>query len=128
MGENRVLTVIVARPGPLREGIEALLASVAQVEIVGKSEFASSALSIAAECRVDLLLLDAGLPADAVMSVLHACRRRRPKLRCIALADNAAQEQAARDLGADAVFLKGYPAAQFVETVEGLLSSLTHDD
>jgi DNA-binding NarL/FixJ family response regulator len=122
MAEDRASTLIVARPGPLRDGIEALLASVAQVEVVGKAELASTALSIAAEHPLDLLLLDAGLPGSEAGRLLQACRRQRPGLRCIALADDAAQERAARASGADAALLKGFPADRFAETVEQLLS------
>lgn len=128
MAEHRALTLIVARPGPLREGLEALLASVPEIEIVGGVEFASKAVSIAADHPLDLLLLDVGLPGDKAARVLASCRRQRPRLHCIALADNMAQEQRAEALGADAVFLKGYPADRFVETVEALLSDRKTSD
>jgi len=122
MVENLALALIVARPGPLRDGIEALLASVSQVEVVGKVELASTALSIAAERQLDLLLLDAGLAGGESGRLLQICRHQHPRLCCIALADNAEQERVAKASGVDAVFLKGFPADRFVETVEKLLS------
>lgn len=122
MAENRALTLIVGRPGPLRDGIEALLASVPQVKIVGKVGLISKALSIAAEHPLDLLLLDAGLPGDEACRMLQVCRHQHPGLRCIALADNEEQESAVKGSGADAVLLKGFPADRFAETVEQLLS------
>jgi two-component system NarL family response regulator len=122
MAETRALTLIVARPGPLREGVEALLASVPQVEVIATVGQASAAFSVAVAQPLDLLLLDAGLPDDEGCRLLRLCRRQRAGLRCIALADNAAQEQAARSAGADAVFLKGFPADKFAETVEVLLA------
>lgn len=121
MAENRALTLIVVRPGPLRDGVEALMASVSQIEIIGKVAAASSALRLVFERRPDLLLLDAGLPGAESWSVLRYCRVEHPGLRCIILADNADQVREARDEGADAVFLKGFPADRFVSTVEQLL-------
>lgn len=121
MAEHRALTLIVARPGPLREGIEALLASVPAIRVVDGVGRASTALSIAADQPLDLLLLDVGLPGDEASRILASCRRQRPGLRCIALADNLAQEQVAKALGAEAVFLKGFPADRFADTVEALL-------
>ena len=97
------------------------MASVAQIEIVGKVEAASAALRLVFERRPDLLLLDAGLPRAETWSVLRYCRIEHPELRCIILADNAEQMQEAADVGADAVFLKGFPADKFVRTVEELL-------
>lgn len=115
------MILIVARPGPLRDGVEALMATVPRTEIVGKVEAASSALRVVFEHRPDLLLLDAGLPENESWSALRYCRIEHPELRCIVLADDAEQVQEARAAGADAVFLKGFPADRFVRTVERLL-------
>lgn len=121
MGKKQALTLIVVRPGPLRDGVEALMATVTPIEIVGTVEVASAALRLVFERRPDLLLLDAGLPGAESWSVLRYCRMEHPGLRCIILADNADQVREARAAGADAVFLKGFPADQFVSTVEELL-------
>lgn len=119
--KNHTLTLIVVRPGPLRDGVEALMATVSRIEIIGQVEAASAALRLVFEQRPDLLLLDAGLPADESWSVLRTCRAEHPGLRCIILADDAGQAQEARAAGADAVFLKGFPADKFVRTVERLI-------
>lgn len=121
MVRDGALILIVARQGPLRDGVEALMATVSRIQIVGKVEAASSALRVVFEHRPDLLLLDAGLPEDESWSVLRYCRIEHPELRCIVLADDAEQVQEARAAGADAVFLKGFPADRFVRTVERLL-------
>jgi DNA-binding NarL/FixJ family response regulator len=123
MGEDRVSTLIVARPGPLRDGMEALLASVHQVQVIGKAGRAAKALCIASGCPLDLLLIEAGLPCDGVSRVLAFCRGQRPGLRCIVLADNAQEAREARALEVDAVFLQGFPPDRFVRTVERLLSN-----
>lgn len=122
MAENQALTLIVVRPGPLREGVEALMATVSRIEIIGRVDAASTALRLVFEQRPDLLLLDAGLPAEESWSVLRICRTEHPGLRCIILADDAQQAREARAAGADAVFLKGFPADKFVSTVERLIT------
>lgn len=122
MDEKKALTLIVVRPGPLREGVEALMATVSRVEIIGPVEVAAPALRLVRERRPDLLLLDAGLPGDESVRLLRICRTDHAGLRCIVLADDAAQAREARAAGADAVFLKGFPADRFVQTVERLLS------
>jgi DNA-binding NarL/FixJ family response regulator len=121
MGENRALVLIVVRPGPLRDGVEALMTTVSRIEIVGKVESASSALRLVLSCRPDLVLLDAGLPGDEGWNVLAHCRREHPGLRCILFADDTEQVREGRAAGADAVFLKGFPAEEIVGTVERLL-------
>lgn len=121
MAENRALALIVVRPGPLRDGIEALLASVPQVEIIETVGSARRGRSVAAERRVDLLLLDAGLGGDEVGRLLQGCRGEGSQVHCIVLADDVEQVRWARAAGADAVFLKGFPAERFVMTVERLV-------
>jgi len=121
MEENRALVLIVVRPGPLRDGVEALMATVPRTEIVGKVESASSALRLVLSCRPDLLLLDAGLSGDESWNLLTHCRKEHPGLRCIVFADNTEQVWEGRSAGADVVFLKGFPAEEIVGTVERLL-------
>lgn len=123
MGENGALTLIVTRPGPLRDGVEALLASVDQIKVVGRTGRVSRAVRFVAERPVDLLLVEAGFPGGAVGRLLTLCQRERPGMRSIVLADDGEQMQEARASGADAVFLKGFPADRFVRTVERLLSN-----
>jgi DNA-binding NarL/FixJ family response regulator len=121
MGENRVLTLIVVRSDSLREGVEALLASIERIDVVERTGRIAAAMRVVAECPVDLLLIEAGLPKDAGPRLLAACRREHPGIRSIVLADDGEQAQEARASGADAVLLKGFPADRFVRTVERLL-------
>ena len=122
MTMKRALTLIVARPGPLRDGIEALLASVPEVEVLGKAARASQALSLATQRTPDLLLLEAGLRGRASWCLLGHLQNEHPGLRSIVLADDTDQVREARAAGADAVLLKGFPPDRFVRTVERLVS------
>ncbi|MGD2103925.1 MAG: response regulator [Anaerolineae bacterium] len=121
MADERALTLIVVRAGPLRDGIEALLASVPQVQIVGKAGSASRALRMVAQHSLDLLVVDVGLPGNRIWQLLRACSGGHKGIRCIALADNDEQGQVAKGAGADAVLLKGFAADRLAETVERLL-------
>lgn len=122
MARKRALTLIVARPGPLRDGIEALLASVPEVEVLGEVHQPSRALSLAAQHSLDLLLLEAGPAGGKNWRVLSRLQGQHPGLRSIVLADDIEQVRQARAAGADAVFLKGFPPHRFVRTVERLVS------
>ena len=54
------------------------------------------------------------------MTVRRA-KARWPQARCILLANDVQQHQEAEAAGADAVLLKGFPAARLVATIVGLL-------
>jgi DNA-binding NarL/FixJ family response regulator len=122
VAENTALALIVGCGGPLRDGIEALLASVHNVEVIGKVDRVSRALRTVAECPVDLILIDAALPGRQASRLIRLSLRRRPNLRLIVVANDPEQARQATTFGVSAVVLTGLPPDQFVRMVERVLS------
>ena len=122
MIKSRALTLIVARSGRVRDGLEALLTTIPQIEIVGQVDDVPWALRMITEHRPALVLLDFNLLDGQVETVLRQIQAARPGTRCTVLVDNAQQEQAAKAAGADGVLIKGFPAAALFATVERLLA------
>lgn len=118
----REATLIVARPGRLREALNALLAAVSQLEIVDQADDGFSAMKIVTERRPTLVLLDSTLPDDEVKAMVSQIKAKWPQTRCLVLADTPRQQQIAESTGADAVLLKGYPATSLVANIEKLLT------
>jgi DNA-binding NarL/FixJ family response regulator len=121
--KSHVLVLIVARPGPLRDGLRALLTTVPQIELVGQVDNAPSALKMVAERRPAVVLLNPDLPGDEVWTVLKGIKAEGSQTRCIVLADNIQQQQVAKAAGADYALLKGFAATRLLRTIESLLSS-----
>ena len=113
--------LIVAKPGRVRDGLQALLAAISQTEIVGPADDGPSALRMITEHHPVLVLLDADLPDDGAPTVLGRIKSEWPQIRCIVLADNVRQQQAAQAAGADSVLIKGFPAAQLFATIKRLI-------
>lgn len=109
----------------MRAGLQALLTAVPQIEIVDLADDGPAALRMDPEYQLALVLLDINLHGDEVPIVLRQIKARWPKTRCLVLADNVRQQQAARDAGADSALLKGFPAEQLFVTIEGLLAHET---
>ena len=93
-----------------------------QIQAVLVAEETSAALRMIADHRPALDLLDMVLPGNGAGTVLKEIRTRWPLTRCIVLADDVQQQQESEAAGADAVLIKGFPAAKLVATIEGLLS------
>ncbi len=119
MGES---TLIVARPGRLRDALNALLTTIPRLEIVGQADDDSSALKMVTQRRPTLILLDSTLPGEEVEVVLAQIKANWPQTRCIVLADNSQQQQVAKIAGADEVVVKGYPTEHLLASIEKLLS------
>jgi DNA-binding NarL/FixJ family response regulator len=113
--------MIVTRPGSLQNGLLALMTAMPQIEIVGEAEDASSALQMVVEHRPDLVLLDMDLPGDDPCALLRQIKNDWPATCCIALADDVPHQQESDAAGADVALVKGFPPAQLIATIEGLL-------
>jgi len=119
--KNHVPTLIVARPGRMRDGLRALLRATSRLELVGQADNGTSALDMVMDCRPSLVLMDSNLPGDEVESLLRYTKARWPQTRCVVLASDAQQQGLAKSAGADSVLLTGFPMAQFFDLIDNLL-------
>lgn len=113
--------LIIAQPGPLRDGLEALVGTMPQVgsvEVMG--EVASACGATFNQCPA-LVLLDAHLTDDDVWLAVRRVKRKWPGARTIVLAGSVEQQEAAEAAGADAVLLQGLPAGRLVAAIVRLL-------
>ncbi len=64
MTPNPVPTLIVAKPGRMRTGLQALLRTMPEIEVAGQVDRASDALGWVVEQGPSLVLLDTSLPIE----------------------------------------------------------------
>jgi DNA-binding NarL/FixJ family response regulator len=122
MSEQVTLALIVAKPGPLRNSLQALMTTMPQIEILAETGDPSALLRMGAEIQPHIVLLDASLPEDQVCAALRQIKNEWSQTRSIALVEDSQQQQKVRAAGADVALLKGHPAAKLIATIEGLLS------
>ena len=116
------LALIATRPGPLQNGLVALMTTMPQVNAVIVAEEAASALRMIADHLPTLVLLEMALPGEGTATLLKQIKATWPLTRCIVLANDVRQQQEAEAAGADVVLLKGFPAARLIAAIERLLS------
>ena len=121
MTQDCTAALIVAKPGPLRDGLRALMTATPQIEAVEEVEDISLALRVVFEHCPDLVVLDSDLANGEVWMTVRRTKARCPGVRCIVLANDIQQNQEAEAAGADAVLLKGFPAASLIATIVRLL-------
>ena len=122
MSKQVTLALIVARPGPLRNSLQALMTTMPQIEILAETSDPSALLRMGAEIQPHVVLLDASLPEDQVWAALRQIKEEWSRTRSIVLVKDSQQQQKAQAAGADVALLKGYPAAKLIAAIEGLLS------
>lgn len=113
--------LIVAEPGRLRDGLQALLDSLGALEPAIVVDGGPSALDAIRNGGPDLVFLDSHLFGVASAEFVRAIKQERPHVYCVVVADRLGQFQPMLDAGADKVLLKGFSAAELSETVEQAL-------
>ena len=112
--------LIIARPGPLREGLRAALGVMPCMDVAGEVDQATLALRIRLDPAPALILLSAENPGPGAVDAWQQIRAHWPEAQCIILADTVQQQEEARAAGADLVLLKGFAAARLFVAVETL--------
>jgi DNA-binding NarL/FixJ family response regulator len=123
MPQQVTLAFIVARPGPLRDSLQALMKTIPQIEILAETTDPSALLRMGAKIQPDVVLLDADLPREQVWSALREIREEWSRTRSIVMVEDSQQQQKAQAAGADVALIKGYPAARLIAAIRELLST-----
>jgi len=113
-----VIVMIVATPGPVGDSIQAVLTALPQVALVDSVGDAALAPARAATVRPSLVVLDDSFPGDVGLLAVRRIKAASPRTRGIVLVDDVGRYTAAVASGADAVLLKGSPAAELFAMVE----------
>jgi len=121
MKENSASALIVAKPGPLRDGLHALMTTMSQIGNTYNADDVPSALNMTAEDCPVLVLMDAGPNGSDARMAVWQIKARCPQTRCVFLANDVQQRREAEAAGADAALLKGISTEKLVATIVGLL-------
>lgn len=113
--------LIVSRPGPLREGLRAALATLPHLEYLSEADSAASAIGLMLEHDPTLVLLCTDGSADKSITGFGRIKARWPKVHFIILVDTVAQQQAARAAGFEEVLVKGVRPDRLLGTIEDLI-------
>ncbi|MBC8263420.1 MAG: response regulator transcription factor [Anaerolineales bacterium] len=119
------LVLIAAPPGWWRDGLQAIVRAMPQIQGVDRADDGPSALRMMAEHAPAVVLLDTDLFGNEVSEVLRQIKAKWPQTRCIVLMTSHSQQlRAVNQAGADAVLVKGFLTTTLIETLEKLLSSI----
>jgi DNA-binding NarL/FixJ family response regulator len=112
------LILIIAKPGALRDGLQALAQALPGFEKVVRADSARTAYESVEENPIKLVLLDAASFGENFVSLLQGIKERRPEIRCIVIVNSNWQRKLAEAAQADRIYLTGFPAAALFEDVQ----------
>jgi DNA-binding NarL/FixJ family response regulator len=102
-----------------RDGLQALLATTPEVEVIGEAVNGSEAVRLAEQFRPDVVLMDIRMPKMNGIEATRHIKSGRPETRVILLTMYADHRTEAMDAGADVFLLKGCPAEQLLSSILG---------
>jgi DNA-binding NarL/FixJ family response regulator len=113
-------TLLIAPAGRLWYSLRMVLAGCPEIVLVGEAHTDATALTLMAQWRPALALLDGGL-ADTILPLLALIKCNWPATRCLVLAENLQQMEEARARGADEVLLRGFENQELYTAIHTLL-------
>jgi DNA-binding NarL/FixJ family response regulator len=124
-GNNRVSVVIVDDHTLFRDAIKALLKSDEVCTVVGEGANGAEAVSLAAQFRPDVMLLDVEMPGPGLTRTLSQVRKASPFTQVIVLTmhESANIVRAALDHGASGFLIKTITREELIAAVRSASSS-----
>ncbi len=109
----------------MRDGLQALLRTIPEIEIVGLADCESEALVLIAQQQPAIVLLDSSLTHRETLPTLMQIKGGYPRTRCIVLVENVQQQGAAREAGADTALITGFSAEVLHSAIDQILMSFS---
>ena len=122
------LALVITKPGHLRNGLQSILRTVPQIEIIAESHDPSVLLRMSDEIHPELILLDAEVIVETEWTAIAKLKKEWPHTTILVLTENAQQEQSAKESGADFTLPKGFPAAELANLIENSLIQNLRDE
>ncbi|CRL52516.1 MULTISPECIES: response regulator transcription factor [Pseudomonas] len=111
----------------VRDGIKALLAVMAPLEVVGEAESGAQAIEMVGRCQPDLLLVDISLRDMNGLELTRLLRSQYPTLKVLVLSmyDNNEYVSESVRAGASGYVLKNSPSREIIAAIEAIASGGT---
>jgi len=116
---TKSLILIISPPGDLQIGLQALLTTHLDVDVLAVSK-ESSALKVIERNNPALVILDQDISGNAA-TLVHNIKTSWPEIICIVFVNNDQGRQKAIDAGGDLIVIKGLPGAMLIAEIRKLL-------
>lgn len=115
--------LILAKPGEPRDGIEALLAAVPQVDSVYCRSNVNVNDSQLAKLGADLIVFNSTKTGHSVNNQLRQIKQRLPSIKVLTIVDTEEAKTKRDNRYSDVTLVKGFRGGRFIEVVRTLLEN-----
>ena len=128
MSNQITLALIIAKPGHLWNGLQSLLRTVPQIEVIAESQDPSVLLKMSNAIHPELIFIDASIFDETNWTSITKIKAEWPRTKIVVLTENDLQRQRAKEAGAEIMLPKGFPAAKLVNLIENSLIQNSQDE
>ncbi|MCF7875846.1 hypothetical protein K9M06_02205 [Candidatus Bipolaricaulota bacterium] len=125
---DKKTVLIVAGPGEVREGIEALLEAIPEIGLVKSFSPVTLVRANIKKLVPELIVLDSTHEEVDCRKLLSQLKQRLPCIKVLAIVDREEEEEICRDEGSDATLVKGFRAQGLIDIVKSLLEDDSRGD
>ena len=117
---TKIIILIVSPPGDLQIGLQALLTTHmdADVLVTGKE---SSALQIIKRYKPVLVILDQDIQKENAPRIIQQIKMNWPEIRCIVLVNDDKGQDLFEDVGAETIITKGFPGSKLIDEIKKVI-------
>ena len=117
---TKIVILIVSPPGDLQIGLQALLTTHmdADVLVTGK---VSSALQVIERYKPVLVILDQDIQKENAPRIIQEIKMRWPEIRCVVLVNDEKRQGGFVDAGAEIIITKGFPGSKLIDEIKKVI-------
>lgn len=120
---ERISVAVVDDHPMIREGVASVLSRDSRFRIVAQGESGREAVSIACDCKPDVMLIDVHMPGGGGIAAAGAIHAKAPSVKTIMLTVSEEESDlvSALEAGASGYVLKGTPGSELIRIVSSVL-------
>ena len=116
-----MIALLLIRPGPLRDGLDALMVSFPDVQLVAHSNDADAALNFCRKNNTELIVLEVRPDHSDLLNIVSEMKTLCPQANVLALIHDENDRRPAELAQVDLILSIGTPAAKLKVGIEGLV-------
>ena len=120
--DTKLVVLIVSPPGNLQIGLQALLTTHLDVDVLVVGD-GSSALKVIERNNPAMIILDQDIPGSTVTTLVHHIKTSWPEIICIVLVNDDQARPEIIDAGSDLIVIKGLPGAKLIEKIKQIIKT-----
>lgn len=122
-----MIVLLVVRPGPLRDGLNALLSSMPEVQLVVQANDANAAIDFCQGRTNELVIMEITPGDRGLLAKVTEMKALCPQGQVVALIHDEDDREPAEESGVDIVLTSGVRAAKLKQVITETTGSLTHE-